>query len=1234
MDYSLEQLGPERFQEVCQALLTKAFPRTQCFPIAQPDGGRDAVSRFSGEDGFVVYQVKFVRKASDPISREWLKDIVEKEAPKVRDLIPKGAKEYYLLTNVPGTAHPSVGSIDLVQEVFSEYLPIPAQCWWRDDLNRRLDDSWNIKWAYPEILSSQDILRAIVESGLGEHANRRTSAIKAFLRDQFQRDTEVRFKQVELQNKLLDLFIDVPLNFRDGASKEMQHRRHLFTFSAIANQIGRNSGVDEGTGAATLLLHSATQEHLKRTVLEGAPGQGKSTIVQYVCQIHRSRILNEGISDERIPQGHRLSPVRLPFKVDCRDFALWLNRQNPFAAEASAQLPEDWLKSLESFLAAQVSHYSGGAAFDVSDFHAVARISALLIVFDGLDEVADIGRRRDVIDHITKGIGRIEEVAVSLQTVVTTRPAAFVNSPAMPDGTFSFYHLASINRPLIEQYAEKWLIARRLPGKEAAEVRRILREKLDQPHLKELARNPMQLAILLSLIQTRGGSLPDKRTALYDNYVELFFSREAEKSNVVRDHRDLLLDIHRYLAWILHSEAQTAQNRGSVSSERLRQLVSDYLNEEGHDSSLVAPLFDGMVERVVALVSRVEGTYEFEVQPLREYFAARHLYETAPYSPAGNPVSGTLPDRFDALSRDFFWYNVTRFYAGCFNKGELSSLVDRLEELSKAEGYRNTRHPKTLAATLLADWVFAQQPRSMKKVVTMVLNGIGLINTRSGRPFRHQDALILPRQNGQEELLERCFHLLDSNPHNDYAMFLIELIKANASLEDILSRWLAAVKAASGPQRTAWIGFGLYLGALAQLEEEQITVIMGDGKDETKRLTHFLHGGKSDYVESDASRFTKVLDFSLAQYPLAGIRRGSSIANFLNALWPQRYAIVFQDRQPIPLKNLWSRYHLMDSFASYSADSLGPEATSRTEDCRRVIETSLKLAERPASGWATELEPWNELVEQARHLFGERWLFFVLANLSAGITSKSETCDDAPNLHDSRVSLCRRARYARLRAGAANWWEEQILSAGAANIQFTLLILLQWGGWTVLEKNAELIDEKLLALNQSDWLRLSESIGIMQEKKDTGIPFSELPTSLSERTIAAFGNRIRNPAADDLVRERLRSYEGDDPAVLRFCQRVALGAAHADATTWQDWLPIVSRAHSAGVESDESYAYYLAGAIRAQRLPLSVAEQIIENCENYPAELVAVAEETCRQNVAEKITPVGEIAKRDNWFDN
>ena len=106
-----------------------------------------------------------------------------------------------------------------------------------------------------------------------------------------------------------------------------------------------------------------------------------------------------------------------------------------------------------------------------------------------------------------------------------------------------------------------------------------------------------------------------------------------------------------------------------------------------------------MVERVVAIVSRVQGLYEFDVQTLREYFAARHLYETAPYSPVGDERRGTISDRWRALSRNYYWLNVARFYAGCYSEGELPSLVDDLRALSDDEMFRTTNHPQLLTAT-------------------------------------------------------------------------------------------------------------------------------------------------------------------------------------------------------------------------------------------------------------------------------------------------------------------------------------------------------------------------------------------------------------------------------------------------------------------------------------------------------------------------------------------------------
>jgi hypothetical protein len=483
MDYQFETLGPEHFQHFCQALLVRNHPNLQCFPVAQPDGGRDAIEYLleSDQASFLVFQVKYVRNPQSITEpHKWLLDIISDEAPKVQKLIPKGATQYILMTNVSGTAHLDAGSIDKAHQLLHEALKVPSQCWWRDDLARRLDTFPALKWAYPTLLSGGELLRLLLESGLREAAERRITAIRAFVRDQYRRDEDVRFKQVELQNKLLDLFIDVPAVLRSGPRKRVQDLEWRIRHTVRSEDMREFPHHEEAAaGAATILLIGDFQQRLPKTVLEGAPGQGKSTVVQYVCQIHRRRILGESVDLPEIPTNHRSNPIRLPFKIDLRDFALWLSKKNPFAADDSQPVPSDWHKSLESFLAAQIHFHSGGSVFSVDDLQAIAKISAILLVFDGLDEVADIARRKEVVDEINKAVNRLTDIAASLQSVVTTRPTAFSNAPGFLETEFVHLELTSISPTLINAYANRWIRARNLQGREAGDVRKILREKLN-----------------------------------------------------------------------------------------------------------------------------------------------------------------------------------------------------------------------------------------------------------------------------------------------------------------------------------------------------------------------------------------------------------------------------------------------------------------------------------------------------------------------------------------------------------------------------------------------------------------------------------------------------------------------------------------------------------------------------------------------------------------------------------
>ena len=119
----------------------------------------------------------------------------------------------------PGPGTPEAGSIDKLQALLNEQIPIPAQAWWRDDIDRRLDDAWDLKFAYPALFSGTDLLRLVIEASPSEGRERRRNAITAFLSSQFESDREVKFKQAELENDIFDLFTDVPMVPRNPAER-------------------------------------------------------------------------------------------------------------------------------------------------------------------------------------------------------------------------------------------------------------------------------------------------------------------------------------------------------------------------------------------------------------------------------------------------------------------------------------------------------------------------------------------------------------------------------------------------------------------------------------------------------------------------------------------------------------------------------------------------------------------------------------------------------------------------------------------------------------------------------------------------------------------------------------------------------------------------------------------------------------------------------------------------------
>lgn len=1248
MNYAYENLGDERFQEFCHCLISKEFPNSQAFPVGQPDGGRDSIAYISDtiNKEFIVFQVKFVRDPNKKEPHKWLVDTVEKEIKKIDKLIPKGAVGYYLITNVNGTAHLDAGSIDKLNKVLEENISIPSLCWWRDDISRLMEKDPLFKWSYPEVLSGQDILNSVLFNNLNENKERRENVIRAYLADQYNMDNEVKFRQIDLQNRLLDLFTDVPIRAKKFNKKNKQLRQIFETLNEHEmKRITSINSVDhdeyESIGAAEFLLHSKVQGTIERILLEGGPGQGKSTISQYISQVHRVRLLNNKSDKVVLPDVIKNSPVRFPFKIDLRHVASWVENINPYQSVLNDEyFKEIWKNSLEAFMVAHIINHSSIENFDTNDFIAICKISPVLFVFDGFDEIANLKIRENVISFINKGINRIKENSESIQVIITSRPAVFSDSLGFSVDMYPHFELTDITPTVTKEYVGKWVKANRLNSKDASEIKRLVNDKLKLPHLKELAKSPMQLAIFISLLRTKGESLPNKRTSLYDSYVELLFDRESEKSSMIRDNRDLIIDIHEYLGWILHSEAELYKNSGSIQVDDLKIRLNEYLESEGHKTDIADKLFDVVKDRVCALASRVQGTYEFEVQPLREYFCAKYLYKTSPYSPAGAEKQGTLPDRFEAISKIFYWQNVVRFFAGCFSKGELSMLIQKLKELENDDVLRYTNYPRIIASQLLADYVFTQYPIHLKEVVSIIINGINIgniINQDEESPTN--DSILLPTDCGRVEIIYECFENLNKFPSIEYASELINLAKNNPL--NNLDMWLNYSSKFKDRELTTWLEYAYRLEILHKIDDKYLIDIIREGglQETIKRMQIAIGGGRFDLIEKNLDLkeicFNEILDSNMGIH-----HRKDSHASlqFLTYVFHPMilYRIFDMNRERFSYDSLVSRYLYRKPRSSNKNiydfivnDDTDKKISNFSDKIKPAL--AMKL-----SNWATTLEPWEMVIEEGRKIFGDKWKFIIMANIAAGIKSKDEMCEEYDDLSNQSMSLCKRVRFARFKSGNIKFWNLQF--ENNIDLKLKLLVFFTWATPKTIFKLYPIVSPIIDSLEADDLHQLTSGVYGSTHDRYFSKPQKEFIFSKVEEEIQSdvfkyfISLRIDAQSRNKFVYENITS----NPKFIEEIAEAKLCYLVDEYLSNPSDVRMLNRIKSLYAESTlyKMNSYYLHHLSRKNiTIPFDMAKKIMSDCKSYPKRISMMAEKSCRLNAYDSFKAVGETAKTDKWFE-
>lgn len=454
------------------------------------------------------------------------------------------------------------------------------------------------------------------------------------------------------------------------------------------------------------ILDALTRADLKRVVLLGEMGSGKSTFVQYlafVLALLRQDVPN---SAELLPADSPLAAL-FPVRLILRDAF----RQIPVrATRGSASMLWD---ALRGDLVERLGSESDADAF-LPELRTTIQRQPTLILLDGLDEVPEANDRRA---HLLQAIADFSSgLPDATRVVVTAHPYAYAD-PQWRLAHFESVTLAPFDEDQVESFIKQWYraIAPSLSYTEqtalgkAAELRAALSAR---PDLADIASRPLLLTLMATL-SSSGGTLPNDRFGLYEDMVQLLFDR-WQRARVIQDadgkwitdpgiEKTLKLDPKvirgalNALAFRAHKQQReqgaNADEPADISQAAVLDAFAPLLDANTNPGVILRYLN----ERAGLLSSRKPEVYAFPHRSFQEFLAGCHI--------SAQVQSARLLQ--ELVAEDALWWRETALWmAGRTNIDGVIEIARKL--LPQARGHAASVTVMARRAAVLAGMILAQ----------------------------------------------------------------------------------------------------------------------------------------------------------------------------------------------------------------------------------------------------------------------------------------------------------------------------------------------------------------------------------------------------------------------------------------------------------------------------------------------------------------------------------------------
>ena len=240
-----------------------------------------------------------------------------------------------------------------------------------------------------------------------------------------------------------------------------------------------------------------TKKHsnLGRYVIVGGPGQGKSTVGQFLCQMYRAAILQDCPAHTIAPE---VRSVLNQIERQCMQDGVELPSARRFPVriisdQFATDLANSEVSSLLAFILKQIVTASQHSC-SADDLRRWLKFYPWLIVLDGLDEVPATSNRNQVLEAAIEFFSQAAVLDADVLVVATTRPQGY--NDEFSQRFYSHRYLSPLSEDRALHYAERLTQSRYAtePTRKARILRR-LRAALDQETTARLMQTPLQVTI-------------------------------------------------------------------------------------------------------------------------------------------------------------------------------------------------------------------------------------------------------------------------------------------------------------------------------------------------------------------------------------------------------------------------------------------------------------------------------------------------------------------------------------------------------------------------------------------------------------------------------------------------------------------------------------------------------------------------------------------------------------------